>query len=368
MKIAFIGIRGIPVVYSGYETFSEVMAVELIKKGHEVMVYCRNAYVDPHIKSYKGVKLVILPTIRSKNFDTIIHSFISTIHACFSDYDAILYLSVGNSIFSILPRLCGKRTIVNVDGMDWKRKKWGWFAKWFLNTSEFFATFLPNEIVTDSYFIRDYYLNKYNKKSTYIPYGGFVGNGSNDGLFLKEYDIKKNSYLIWNGRLVPDNHIEDLILAFKSVKKNIKCLILGGDLYKDTYVQSLKKLASTDKRIIFLGFIPHDHAESLVRNSFAYIETKRSGGTHPSLVEAMSVGSLIISNDLQANVDVLGEYGIYYNLNKGFFDLRKQLRYIFQQKSTILNTKRKKQIKNRYRSLYTWENIIDSYEKVLLKK
>lgn len=368
MKIAFIGIRGIPVVYSGYETFSEIMASELVKKGHSVTVYCRSAYVNPKIKSHKGVNLIVLPTIRSKNLDTIIHSFLSTVHACFFDYDTVLYLSVGNSIFSILPRLCGKRTIVNVDGMDWKRKKWEWFAKWFLNTSEFLSTFLPNEIVTDSYFIRDYYLNKYNKKSTYIPYGGFIGNNKNDGLFLKKYNLKKNSYLIWNGRLVPDNHIEDLVLALRSVKNDIKCIILGGDLYKDTYVQSLKKLASSDKRIIFPGFILHDHAEALVRNSFAYIETKRSGGTHPSLVEAMSVGALIISDNCEANMDVLGKTAYFYDLKLGANDLSDKISHIFMKRFSSTNNRLKQNVQERYKKTYGWNAIIGEYERILCQR
>lgn len=365
MKIAFIGIRGIPVVYSGYETFSEIMSSELVKRGHKVTVYCRNVYVDPKKNSHEGVSLLVLPTIRSKNFDTIFHSFISTIHACFCNYDAILYLSVGNSIFSFLPRLFGKRTIVNVDGMDWKRKKWGWFARWFLNISEYLATILPNEIVTDSHFIKNYYSERYLKKSYYIPYGGFVGSSADDKSVLKKFQLKKNEYLIWNGRLVPDNHIEDLVIALKSVSKDIKCLILGDDLYKGPYIETLKALASSDRRITFTGFLPHRVAESLVRNAYAYIETKRSGGTHPSLVEAMSVGSLIISDDCEANKDVLGTSALFYDLGIGASSLTKKIASILKPSSALSNDVLRKNVKRRYKSLYGWKEITTQYEGVL---
>lgn len=365
MKIALIGIRGIPVVYSGYETFSEIIATELVKKGHAVTVYCRGAYVNPSKKWHKGVRLITLPTFVSKNFDTIIHSFLSTIHACFYRYDAILFLSVGNSIFSLFPRLLGIRTVVNVDGMDWKRKKWGWFAKKFLNYSEYLATILPNAIVTDSHFIQSYYTEKYQKESHYIPYGGFVGDSTNDEKILKKYSLKKRSYFIWNGRIVPDNHIDELVNAYKKVKTSFKCLILGDDLYKSEYKEALHILARPDKRIIFPGFLPHLVAEALVRNAYAYIETKRSGGTHPSLVEAMSVGALIISDDCTANKEVLGETALFYSQQKGIVSLAQKMNAILSPKNRARLQKLRLATKKRAHAVYGWKNIVLAYEKVL---
>lgn len=365
MKIALIGIRGIPVVYSGYETFSEIIATELVKKGHAVTVYCRSSYVDPSKKWHKGVRLITLPTFASKNFDTIIHSFISTIHACFYRYDAILFLSVGNSIFSLFPRLLGIRTIVNVDGMDWKRKKWGWFAKRFLNYSEYLATIFPNAIVTDSHFIKSYYFEKYRKESHYIPYGGFVGDSTNDAKILKKYSLKKRSYFIWNGRIVPDNHIDELVAAYKKVKTSFKCLILGDDLYKSEYKKSLHAMAAPDKRIHFPGFLAHSVAEALVRNAYAYIETKRSGGTHPSLVEAMSVGTLIISDDCTANKEVLGETALFYSQKRGVAGLAQKMNAVLDSGSKIKLQKLRLAAKKRAHTIYGWKNIVTAYEKVL---
>lgn len=365
MKIALIGIRGIPVVYSGYETFSEIISTELVKKGHAVTVYCRGAYVDPSRKWHKGVRLITLPTFASKNFDTIIHSFLSTIHACFFRYDAILFLSVGNSIFSILPRIFGIRTVVNVDGMDWKRKKWGWFAKKFLNYSEYLATILPNAIVTDSHFIKSYYTEKYQKQSHYIPYGGFIGNSTQDTKILKKYSLKKRSYFIWNGRIVPDNHIDELVNAYKKVKTRFNCLILGDDLYKSEYKKALHALAASDKRVVFPGFLAHSVAEALVRNAYAYIETKRSGGTHPSLVEAMSVGTLIISDDCTANKEVLGETALFYGQDKGAHGLAQRMNAILDPKHKANIQKLRRATKKRAQAIYGWKNILLAYEKIL---
>lgn len=365
MKIALIGIRGIPVVYSGYETFSEIISTELVKKGHAVTVYCRSAYVDPSKKWHKGVRLITLPTFASKNFDTIIHSFLSTIHACFFRYDAILFLSVGNSIFSILPRIFGIRTVVNVDGMDWKRKKWGWFAKKFLNYSEYLATIFPDAIVTDSHFIKSYYSEKYKKESHYIPYGGFIGDSSNDGKILKKHALKKRSYFIWNGRIVPDNHIDELVRAYQKVKTPFKCLILGDDLYKSEYKKDLHTLAKTDRRILFPGFLAHSVAEVLVRNAYAYIETKRSGGTHPSLVEAMSVGTLIISDDCAANKEVLGETALFYAQEKGAAALAQKMNMILRSNQSGKLQSLRTATKKRARTIYGWKNIVSAYEKVL---
>jgi len=368
MKIAIIGIRGIPVVYSGYEIFSEIVSSQLVKNGHRVTVYCRSGYVVPEKKEYKGVRLIVLPSIRSKNFDTISHSFLSTLHACFQDYDVILYLSVGNSIFSIVPRLFGKKTLVNVDGLDWKRKKWGWFAQKFLYYSEYLATILPNAIITDSIFIKNYYQQKYSKASYHIPYGGFVDSSMNESMILKKYGLKKNQYFIWNGRLVPENHIEDLIQAFKRVKTNHRCVILGDDLYKSEYKKKLLNLAKGDKRFLFPGFVPHESAKALVKNSFAYVETKRSGGTHPSLVEAMSVGSLIICSDLHANKEVLGERGIYYSMIKGSKNLKKRIEYVLLPEMKDKIEKKRMEVKKHAEELYNWNRIVSQYEYLFQKQ
>jgi len=364
MKITIIGIRGIPVVYSGYETFTEVLATALVKSRYKITVYCRSPYIKQEIKQYKGVDLITLPTIRSKNLDTFVHSFFSTIHACmFGHYDIIYYLGVGSTIFSFLPRIFGIKTVVNVDGFDWKREKWGWFAKKYLKFSEYLATVFPNAIVTDSLFIKKYYIEKYKKNSFYIPYGGF-SKRINDLSIFNKYKIQKSKYFVWNGRIVPDNHIEELINAFKVLKTTFKCLILGDDLYKSSYKEIIQDLVKDDKRIIFTGFVSHDTAAAIVQNSYAYVETKRSGGTHPSLIEAMGSGCLIISNNCKANRQILGTSALFYNGQKGARDLLVKMRFALNPQFTKRADKLMINVKRRALLSYGWDRIIKKYKRL----
>lgn len=364
MRLAFIGVRGIPVVYSGFETFAEELSSRLVKRGHKVTVYCRGQYVDKSKKIFKGVDLVVLPSLKSKNLETFTHSFFATFHACFfGKFDAIFYIGVGSTIFSFLPRFLGIKTAVNVDGLDWKREKWGAFARTYLGLSEYLAVLIPNEVVTDSPFIKRYYRKKFRKNTPVIPYGYFEENL--DGrTFLQEYGLEKGKYLTWVGRLVPDNHLDELISAFKKNKSDIKLVVIGDDFTGGNYKKRVKNLASNDKRIIFTGFIKRKKCLTLVKYSLAYVETKRSGGTHPSLVEAMGLGSLILSNDHPAHKFTLGNTATYYSLKNLNKDLTKKLGEIMRPRFKDKAVRLKSLTKKRAREYFSWKKITDDYEKL----
>lgn len=174
MKIALMGTRGIPAAYSGFETCVEQLGQRLVERGHEVTVYCRVPHITYAGDTYKGMRLVKLRAIGNMFLDTIIHSFLSTLHSLTQGYDVILYFIAGNSPVTWIPRLVGTKTALNVDGLDWKRAKWPNWAKKYLQLSEFLATKLPNAVVTDSRIVQDYYETRFNSHSTYIPYGSEV--------------------------------------------------------------------------------------------------------------------------------------------------------------------------------------------------
>ena len=171
MNIAIMGTRGIPANYGGFETFAEQLAIRLVENGHKVTVYGRSTNIKYEGKFYKGVRIRLLPTIKHKYFDTVFHTFLCALDTLLRDFEVILICNSANSLFSFIPRLTGKKVIVNVDGLEWKRGKWNVFGKTFYKLSEFLATCLPNSIVTDALCIQKYYLKKFNKTSTFIPYG-----------------------------------------------------------------------------------------------------------------------------------------------------------------------------------------------------
>src|ERR671926_1574554 len=174
MRIAILGTRGIPANYGGFETFAEHLSTRLVARGHEVTVYCRAHYVSPRQLEYHGVKLVVLPTIRHKYFDTVVHTFLSALHAVSGRYDAALICNCANAPFSPILRLAGTPVAINVDGLEHKRKKWNWMARRYYLVAEKLSTVLPNETVTDARVIQDYYLARYDHPTTMIAYGAEV--------------------------------------------------------------------------------------------------------------------------------------------------------------------------------------------------
>ena len=200
MKIAIMGIRGIPANYGGFETFAEELAPRLTERGHRVTVYGRSNIINHQEQYYKGVRLIILPTIPHKYLDTLVHTFLCVIHSLFHRYDVILVCNAANSIFSFIPRLVGQKVVVNVDGIERKRKKWNWLGKLWYLLGEFFSTLFPNEVVFDAEVIQKYYWDRYHRKSTFIPYGANSDN-VNTTKILDKFGIRPNEYFLYVSRL-----------------------------------------------------------------------------------------------------------------------------------------------------------------------
>ena len=160
MNIAIVGTRGIPANYGGFETFAEELSTRLVEGGHQVTVYGRSNNVRHAHRLYRGVQLVVLPTISTKHLDTVTHTFLSVFHALVADYDVILMCNAANAIFSIVPRLGGIPIALNVDGIERKRGKWGVAGRTYYKISEYLATLLPNVVVTDAAVMEDYFLER----------------------------------------------------------------------------------------------------------------------------------------------------------------------------------------------------------------
>ena len=366
MKIAIIGIRGIPFTYSGFEVFAEELSVGLAKKNHKLTVYCRKNYFDNILDDYKKVELIYLPTIKTKYFETIIHSFFSTIHACIvGKYDIIYYLGVSNSLFTFFPRLFGIKTLINIDGLDWKREKWSYIGKIYLKFSEYLSSFLPNMTITDSLYVKNYYQRQYRKSIDYLPYGFFT-QSKKKKLRFNNLNLKKNEYFIWVGRFVPDNKLEEIVIAFKKIKTNYKLIVVGDDLYESNYKKYISALTYSDPRIILTGFISHSECAYIMKNSLAYIETKRSGGAHPSLIDAMGLGCLIISNNHKANKSIIKNLGFYYSIYDPVESLGKIIKKIIFIKNSLILRKMRAKVRNEAEAHYSWTKIVDHYEKLFL--
>ncbi len=361
MKIAFMGSRGVPASYSGFETFVEELGSRLAARGHEVYVYNRTTHVTLKAKTYKGMRIVRMPTIPTKHLDTIAHTFLSILHGAFMGYDIVYICGVGSAILSFIPRLYGAKVVENVDGADWKRKKWVGFAKWFLHLSERLATICPTIVIADSLAVQRYYKNFYGKDTVMIPYGAHIFDPKGEE-FLEKFGLKKRQYILFVGRLVPENNAHVLLEAFLGIATDLKLVIVGDDPYGQDYRESLKKMAQGNPRIVFTGFLFGAGYHQLSFNAFLFVLPAEVGGTHPVLLEAMAFGNCVLVNNTEANCEVIGDAGLSYEGSKGSTALKEKLSHLlsYPQEIEALRAKARQRVRERY----SWETVTENYDRL----
>ena len=360
MKIALLGTRGIPASYSGFETCVEQLGQRLVQRGHDVTVYCRSHHITYEGSHYKGMRLVKLPTIANKYLDTMIHSFISSLHAIPQRYDIGLYFIAGNSPVTWIPRLVGTKTILNVDGLDWKREKWPPLARKYIQFAEFLATKLPNVYITDSHVVQGYYRDRYGEEPAYIPYGSDV-EILPPAETLAKYGLQPGKYILFVGRLVPENCAHHLVEAFRELDTDLKCVIVGDAPYAEEYIAGLKELAADDQRIIFTGYVFGNGYQELGSTAYVFVESSGVGGTHPALVEAMAFENCVVTHNTPENMETIGEAGFAYDGKVGAKDLRRVLEELLKDPRQVESYRHK--ARQRAQSVYSWETVTDAYEK-----
>src|SRR6059058_1150972 len=355
MRIALLGTRGIPANYGGFETFAEHLSTRLAARGHDVTVYCRAHYVSPRELEFQGVRLKVLPTIRHKYFDTIVHSFLSALHSVPRRYDAALICNAANAPFASILRLTGTPVALNVDGLEHKRKKWNSIARRYYLLAEKLATILPTETVTDARVIQEYYQARYRVASTMIAYGAEVERRPDPS--VRRWRVEPNRYVLYVSRLEPENNAHLVIEAFKRVRTAHKLLIVGDAPYAREYIHDLKARARRDKRIVFTGFVFGRDYRALQQNAYCYIHATEVGGTHPALLEAMGFGNCVLTLAAPENIEAIGDAGIAY---ADEHDLSEKLQRVLRDGSFVQAYRNRAQ--QRVQSHYDWETVVDQYE------
>lgn len=364
MRIAILGTRGIPANYSGFETSVEETAWRLVERGHEVIVYCRTNNIDIDGTEYRGVKLIKLPSLKSKHLDTPFHTTLSIFHLLLNKFrpDIIQMYGVGNSLWILPLKIARKPIVAVVDGLDWQRKKWGKFAKLFLRISERFAQWWSDEYVVDSQAVIEHYLSKYTTQPIYIPYGANVPEATLPDTLVYEFGLKPNEYVLFVGRLVPEKGVHHLISAFEKVNTDKKLVIVGDNIHDKDYVDYLK--SSTDPRIHFLGFIYGEAYQQLNRYAYVYVQPSELEGTSPALLGAMGLGNCVLVSDIPENKETIGDAGVTFKKNDPY-DLAKKLQELIQTPEKVQIYKRL--APKRVQEHYSWEVVTDKYEELFLK-
>ena len=305
------------------------------------------------------MRLVYLPTWRHKYFDTIAHTFLSTIHLLFHRVDVALYCNAANAIFTCWPRLFGIPVALNVDGLERKRKKWNFLARaWYL-ISERLATFCPNAVVTDARKIAEYYLERYGKKTDFIPYGAETGKiGSAEA--LERLGLEHNAYFLYVSRMEPENNALLVREAFEQVDTPMKLALIGDAPYAHEYIQRVRD--TKDARVVMPGAVYGSGYHELLSHCFAYIHATEVGGTHPALIEAMGRGALVLFLNTPENSEVAGGIGIPFESGELADKLKLAIAMPVEQRAA-LGARGMDRVVERY----GWQAVTDQYERLLLK-
>jgi glycosyltransferase involved in cell wall biosynthesis len=355
VRIAILGTRGIPSSYGGFETFAEELSVRLAGRGHTVTVYCRE---KQSFREYRGVHLVWLPTIRHKYFDTLAHTFVSTLYLVTHPVDTALYCNAANAVFTILPRILGIPVALNVDGIERKRRKWNVLARTWYRISEYLSTILPTKFVTDAEAIRAYYKQQYNKDSLFIPYGADTKLAETRHV-LDQLGLEPHRYFLYVSRMEPENRALEVRQAFEQVATDLKLALIGDAPYAREYIERVRD--TEDPRIVIPGGIYGVGYRELGTWCFAYIHATEVGGTHPALIEAMGRGALVLYLDTTENAEVCGDAGLAY---RGEAGLVERLREVLEMAEPERDKYRRRAIQ-RVRERYDWEAVTTQYENLL---
>jgi glycosyltransferase involved in cell wall biosynthesis len=350
LRVALVGGRGVIGKYSGIETYYEEAGARLVEMGHQVTIYCRS-YFTPKIAEYRGMRLVRLPTLRTKHLETLIHTLLSTIHACFSGCDIVHYHTLGPSMFALLPRLFGKKTIVTVQGLDWKRKKWGRAARWALKLCEWTSARLPNCTVVVSRTLQEYYRGRYAKECAYVPNGTEIRRRRRIQK-LKTLGLETDEYVLFLGRFSPEKNCDLLVDAFEKLGTPTKLVLAGGSSHTDEYAANLER--RQNERIKILDWVSGEALEELLTNAAVFVLPSDMEGLSLALLDAMGAGVCVLASDVPENMEAICDAGFTFK-SGDIQDLRRMLRLLLANPDLRAGAGRRAQEVVRQR--YLWDRV-----------
>ncbi|MBK5290166.1 MAG: DUF1972 domain-containing protein [Acidobacteriia bacterium] len=365
MEIAILGTRGIPARYGGFETFAEELSTRLALRGHKVTVYGRHPHSAP---TYRGVRLLYLPTLRQKYFDTVVHAFLSTLHLLFHRPDAALYCNAAVACFTWLPRCAGVPVALNVDGLERNRKKWNALGRLWYLLSERLSTFCPNVVISDAERIREYYRERYGKASTFIPYGADTTRVTTTAI-LEQLGLEQGRYILYVSRMEPENNALLVREAFEKLETGpgtglgtgpetgMKLALIGDAPYAASYIKRVR--GTNDPRVVMPGAVYGEGYRELTSHCFAYVQATEVGGTHPALIESMGRGALTLYLQTPENEEVAGGAGIPFTHDNLAVRLREVLDMTEDQRERFRVLARE-----RVRQRYSWDAVTDAYEQL----
>ncbi|MBI4707256.1 MAG: glycosyltransferase family 4 protein [Candidatus Omnitrophica bacterium] len=360
MRIAYIVLKGMP-LGGGIEKYTEEIGSRLAERGHDIIVYTMKHY-GANGELYRGMRIINIPTLKTKSLEKIIASFIATLYQCFErNLDIVHFHAFGPAMFSIIPRLLGRKVVVQGHGLEWKRSRWKTFGRLFLKFTEIPSVKFPHIISVVSKVQQRYIREKYEKESVYIPTGVNPPQIQKPELIRQRYKLQGNDYILFVARLVREKGAHYLIEAYKRINTSLKLVIAGDAKHEEVYRSELLKLSGGNNNIIFTGFVTGQLLNELFSNSYIFVLPSIVEGLPTVLLEAMSYGNCCLVSDIEENLEALNGHGYTFR-NKDVDDLCVKLNDLISDPGAVQSVK--EPAKEYVLTNYSWENIASRFEEI----
>lgn len=356
MQLALIGTRGVPARYGGFETAVEEVGRRLVAKGHHVTVFCRPLEGEPERSEYLGMRLVNLPSVKKRSLETLSHTAQSVLHPALSGVDAAVLFNAANA--PLLPFLRARRIPVatHVDGLEWKRAKWGDLGRRYYRLGESLAVRWSDELIADATGIADYYTAEFGAPTRLIAYGApILDDVASDR--LHELGLEPGGFHLVVARFEPENHVLEIVKGFVASAARLPLVVVGSAPYSDDYTAAIQSAA--DDRVRLVGGL-WDQAllDQLYAHCLTYLHGHSVGGTNPSLLRAAGAGAFVIAYDVDFNREVVGAHADY------FADPQSVASAVIAAESDASWAKARGMGLRRDIVRYSWDDVADSYERL----
>lgn len=360
MHIAMVGTRGVPARYGGFETAIEEIGSRLVAKGHHVTVYCRyRKNPEPVPKTYLGMDLVFLPAVRKRALETLSHTGLSVLHLVRHGADAAIVFNAANAPFLPMIRSAGIPAATHVDGLEWKRAKWGGAGKTYYRFVEALAVKCSDALIADAVGIQNYYRETFKVDTVYLAYGApILGPGKSQR--LAEMGLTPGRYHLVVARFEPENHVHLIVDGFVRSGAKDPLIVVGSAPYSDDYTRTVRSLG--DDRVRFVGGVwDQELLGQLYANARVYWHGHSVGGTNPSLLRAMGSGAATNAYDVAFNRDVLSGAGKYFAHPEDVTALAEQA------EDPSNNLAARGALAQQMARRFDWDLVADGYEQLCLE-
>lgn len=361
LDIAMVGTRGVPARYGGFETAIEEIGQRLVARGHNVTVYCRhsNGSPDADPREYLGMKLVFLPALHKRSLETLSHTGISVMHLLGRQLhrrsDAAIVFNAANAPFLPLIRAAGIPVATHVDGLEWKRAKWGPAGQKYYLRMEALAVRCSDLLIADALGIQDYYREKFDADTTYLAYGAPIQSGG-DTSKLGTLGLERHGYHLVVARFEPENHVHVIVDGYARSTARTPLVVVGSAPYSDEYTRSVHALG--DERVRFVGGVwDQELLDQLYANAKVYWHGHSVGGTNPSLLRAIGSGTATNAFDVDFNREVLSTAGRY-------FGTADDVAALVEEAEDGAGLAERGELARAFARRYDWDKVAEGYEQL----